>query len=50
MLAFPRGEHDDSLDSLAFAIQTSELENSIDWDRVVSTVYARKSRPYVTKI
>jgi phage terminase large subunit-like protein len=52
LISFPRGVHEDSLDSLSFAIQASgEDEEQVDWDKVVNVVTARKRRlPYVTKI
>ena len=51
--SFPRGIHDDSMDSLSFAIQSSgdDEEGEVDWDRVINVVTAKKRKlPYVTKI
>jgi phage terminase large subunit-like protein len=52
LISFPRGLNDDSIDSLAFAIQSSgDEEESVDWDGVVNVVTAMKRKlPYVTKI
>lgn len=50
LINFPRGKHDDALDSVSFAIQTSEKERNIDWKRVTDVVSAKKRKPYVHKI
>lgn len=52
LISFPRGMNDDSMDSLAFAIQASgDDEDIIDWNQVVNVVTAMKRKlPYVTKI
>jgi len=45
LLSFPRGSHDDTIDSLSFAIQsTEELEEvkEVNWDLVADVTTARK--------
>jgi predicted phage terminase large subunit-like protein len=47
IMMFPRGSHDDTLDSLVFAIQASFSEEelkAIDWDRIPSLIYSTKTR------
>lgn len=52
LINFPRGAHDDTIDSLSFAIQASgEDIEPVDWKQVINVVTARKRKlPYVTKI
>jgi len=45
LISFPRGSHDDTIDSISFAIQsTQELDDTIeiDWDLVANVTSARK--------
>jgi len=42
--SYPRGRHDDCIDSLSFAIESSQKGNVIDWSRVSDVMVARKSR------
>jgi len=45
MIYFPRGSHDDTIDSLSFAIQASqsdEEEHKIDWTQVKEMIVTRK--------
>ncbi len=47
LISFPRGSHDDCVDSLAFAIQSSQEINDeyiVDWDKVASSISTRRSR------
>ena len=51
MIAFPRGMHDDTVDSLCFAIQASDDGVAkINWDDVVRMVKTKGNHPYVRKI
>jgi len=52
LISFPRGVHDDAMDSVSFAIQASGDDvEPVDWERVASIVTARKRKlPYVQKI
>jgi predicted phage terminase large subunit-like protein len=53
MISFPRGMNDDTLDSLCFAIQSSESleeKRTVNWDDVVKVVKAKRMKPYVHKI
>jgi len=51
LISYPRGMHDDAIDSLAFAIQASEDDlDPVDWDKVTSVFTARKRKlPFVIK-
>jgi len=50
LIKFPRGAHDDCVDSLAFAIQVSGDQRDVDWDAVINSVKTKKRNPYVMKI
>jgi len=50
LIRFPRGAHEDALDSLAFAIQASGDDREVDWDAVINCVKTKTRNPYVTKI
>lgn len=41
---YPRGKHDDCIDSLSFAIEASQKGGIIDWSRVNDVMMARSSR------
>ena len=51
---FPRGAHDDSIDSICFALEAANFggEKKLDWSRVPNLIYARKSdrKPKVKKV
>lgn len=49
LIEFPRGAHDDCVDSLSFAIQASEHDKAVDWNKVVSIISAKKNW-HVSKI
>ena len=40
---YPRGKHDDSIDSLSFALEASQKGGIIDWSRVNDVMSARSS-------
>jgi len=40
---YPRGKHDDCIDSLSFAIEVSQEGKLIDWGRVADVMVARKT-------
>lgn len=42
LLIYPRGKHDDQIDSLSFAVQTSYTGGFIDWGRVSDFVSAKR--------
>jgi len=44
LISFPRGSHDDTIDSLSFAIQVSQEmdEGKIDWEIIPDLITARK--------
>lgn len=46
MIAYPRGAHDDTLDSLSFALQASQDigEKNIDWSVVPSLITLKKNK------
>jgi len=43
LIEFPRGRHDDSIDSLSFAIQVSERDERVDWNEILNVISAKKS-------
>ena len=43
LIEFPRGKHDDSIDSLSFAIQVSERDERVDWNEILNVISAKKS-------
>ena len=51
LISYPRGAHDDTIDSLSYAIQSStELdEATVDWDLVADVITARKAKPIRSK-
>lgn len=42
LTAYPKGEHDDTVDGLSFAIQTSEKKKKLNWDEAVNMISTRK--------
>jgi len=46
LISFPRGSHDDTIDSLSFAVQVSQEmdEGRIDWERVPDLITTSRSR------
>lgn len=51
LIEYPRGKHDDALDSLSFAIQTSHdgETHEVDWNKVVGAIRTKKRKPYINK-
>jgi len=49
---FPRGAHDDTIDSLSFAIQASNIEeeSGLDWERMPNLITSRSSKNVGKKI
>jgi len=41
LIEFPRGAHDDTIDSLSFAIQASQNKKEVDWDKVLRVVSSK---------
>lgn len=41
-ISFPRGAHDDAVDSLSFAVQLCDEGKTMDWDKVRSIVTAKR--------
>ena len=46
LISFPRGSHDDTIDSLSFAVQVSQEmdEGTIDWEKIPDLITTRKAR------
>jgi predicted phage terminase large subunit-like protein len=51
LLIYPRGTYDDTIDSLAFAIQSSQVEgeSEVDWESVKNMIKSTKSKEPIKK-
>ena len=47
MVVYPRGSHDDCIDSLCYAIQASQVEedSKTDWNAVAGMISTKKAKP-----